>query len=584
MGTLIAVNVGQPREVAWQGKTIRTAIWKQPVATRVFVGRMNIAGDAQADLKGHGGEQRAVLVYQLSSYRYWNEQLGRAGYEHGQFGENLTVEGLEDAEVCIGDRYRIGSAVFEVTQPRVTCFRLGIRMSHPELPGLLVSHGRPGFYMRVVEEGEIGAGDDIVKVADGPGGMSVTAIDKLLYTDRHPDDELRKALSIPALSAGWRHSFEALLEAGGDAGGNTGLGPVDAPLSWPGFREVRVGRMERESDDVLSFWLESTDGTPLPDSLPGQHIAIRGDLGLPQSVVTRMYSLSGPQGTGKYRISVKREELGIFSQFLHARASVGMTLDMTAPRGSFHLAAGEHPVVLLSAGIGVTPMLAMLHALRGRHEPDRKIWWFHGARDGRHHAFRREVEALLAAMQSASARVVYSRPGPDDRIGDGFHATGRLSVADLQHANVPKRAEFYLCGPARFLEDIRQELLGWGVEDGHIHSEVFGPEAVSSRVISGNHRKPHMPVGDAGRGPLVHFVRSGLTVNWCDRYRSLLELAEACDVPAAWSCRTGVCHTCQASLMDGKIRYAMAEPLSAPSPGTVLICCAQPDSDIELEL
>ena len=178
---LLALCVGLPRERAWRGRIVRTGVLKEPVVGRRMVRRLNIDGDGQADLKGHGGEQRAVLVYQLESYRYWERELGRPEFAFGQFGENFTVDGLSDREVCIGDRYRIGDALFEVTQPRVTCYRVGMRMDEPRMAALLVSHGRPGFYLRVLEEGLIGAGDEIVKIADGPERMTVAEIDALLY-------------------------------------------------------------------------------------------------------------------------------------------------------------------------------------------------------------------------------------------------------------------------------------------------------------------------------------------------------------------------------------------------------------------
>src|SRR5881392_1472566 len=181
MARLLSVNVGLPREIEWRGRTVPTAIWKDPVQGRRRVKRLNVEGDGQADLGGHGGEQSAVFVYQIESYRYWEERLGRRDFTHGQFGENFTIEGLPDDEVCIGDRYRVGAALFEVTQPRVTCYRVGIRMENPAMPTLLVSHHRPGFYFRVLEEGPVQAGDAIVKVADGPERLSVAQVDALLY-------------------------------------------------------------------------------------------------------------------------------------------------------------------------------------------------------------------------------------------------------------------------------------------------------------------------------------------------------------------------------------------------------------------
>jgi MOSC domain-containing protein YiiM len=145
MGVVVSVNVGLPQDVPWQGRTVRTGIWKKPVTGRIFAGRLNLVGDGQGDLAGHGGEQRALMVYQLESYRYWANYLGRPDLVPGIFGENLTVEGPADAEVCIGDRFRIGSVVVEVSQPRDTCYRVGIRLGCPEMPALLVAHRRQDF-------------------------------------------------------------------------------------------------------------------------------------------------------------------------------------------------------------------------------------------------------------------------------------------------------------------------------------------------------------------------------------------------------------------------------------------------------
>src|SRR5262249_35793763 len=226
MARLLSINVGLPRDVAWRDQTVHTGIWKLPVQGRRMVRRLNIDGDGQGDLSGHGGEQRAVLVYQIESYQHWQAHLRRNDFAYGQFGENLTVDGLPDHDVCIGDRYRIGGALLEVTQPRVTCYRVGIRMNEPQMAALLVAHGRPGFYCRVLEEGEMQAGDEIVQVSAGPERISVTDINALLYRPNHPPDQLTRALRIGALSPGWQASFRALLEhaqSGATTTGNAGL-------------------------------------------------------------------------------------------------------------------------------------------------------------------------------------------------------------------------------------------------------------------------------------------------------------------------------------------------------------------------
>ena len=356
---LASVNVGMPREVRWQGRTVFTGIWKEPVQGSRLVRRTNIDGDGQGDRAGHGGEQRAVYVYQLDSYRYWREQLHRDDFVFGQFGENFTVEGLGDDEVCIGDRYRIGSALFEVTQPRVTCYRVGIRMNEPRMAALLTGHGRPGFYLRVIEEGAVQAGDDIVKVATGAGRMSVASINALLYLDRHPDPQLlQRALQLPALSPGWQASLRALFEQqrGGATGdGNAGLALFGPPPAWPGFRTLRVVAKRPETATVLSLELEADDGAPLPHAASGtiRHAQARTRRRAPPLV--RSYSLSGSPDSPRYRITVKVEPHGAAGGYLRANVEVGDRIKVAAPRGQFTLEEGAQPIVLVSAGVGVTP-------------------------------------------------------------------------------------------------------------------------------------------------------------------------------------------------------------------------------------
>ncbi|MGY4315081.1 MOSC domain-containing protein YiiM [Bradyrhizobium sp. JR3.5] len=358
MARLLSVNVGLPRNVAWKNRTIRTGIWKNPVHGRCRVGRLNLDGDGQGDLGGHGGEQRAIFVYQIESYRYWQVQMGRTDFVHGQFGENFTIEGLPDDAVCIGDRYRIGSAVFEVTQPRVTCYRVGIRTNEPRMPALLTSSGRPGFYFRVLDEGEVGAGDEIVKLGEADERMTVAEINALLYSSNHPRDRLERALRIGALSPGWRASFEALLQSQTtDTGssGNAGLAPAAAAYpAASGFHRVMVASIDRETVDVVSLSLQQPAREPLPPYLPGQYVVLR----LPRTdgpLLVRSYSLSGPLSTARYRISVKIEPNGAAGNYLDEHVRVGDVLEVSSPRGGFTLQSGERPVGLVSAGIGATP-------------------------------------------------------------------------------------------------------------------------------------------------------------------------------------------------------------------------------------
>ena len=584
---VVSVNVGLPQDIAWQGKTVRTAIWKRPVEGRVRVGRLNIAGDGQGDLQGHGGVHRAVMVYQLDSYRYWQEQLRRSDFVHGQFGENLTVDGLADTEVCIGDRFRIGTAVFEVSQPRVTCYRLGIRMNEPDMAALVVSHHRPGFYLRVVEEGEIGAGDPIVKIADGPERMSIAEVDALLYLPGHASDALERALRVPALSPGWQESLRALLAAnqGGDATGNAGLSPAAGPVAWSGFRELAVISFTQESADVRSFVLGAADGSQLPAARAGQYIVIKVRLAANAAPITRSYSLSGPPVAGTYRISVKREAGGVVSTWLHEQMRVGDRLEASAPRGTFLLDAGTRPVVFLSAGVGATPLLAMLYASAAADaRAPRELWWIYGARDRAHHSFATESRALITSLESGHSIIVYSRPESADQLGRDYEFQGHIDTALLQKVGVPRDADFYLCGPTGFLDAVPSALRTWGVAAPDIHTEVFGARPpLTPGTVDTKHESPHAPAGAPGTGPSVTFTRSELVVPWNPRFQSVLEFAEACAVPVRWSCRTGVCHECECALIDGRLRYA-PEPLDPPADGNALICCSTPMSDVQFDL
>ncbi len=587
MARLLSVNVGLPRDIPWEGKTVYTAVWKSAVPGRRMVRRLNVDGDGQGDLAGHGGEHRAVFVYQTDSYRYWEKQLGRNDFTWGQFGENFTVDGLADDEVCIGDRYRIGSALFEVTQPRVTCYRVGLRMNEPRMAALLVAHHRPGFYFRVLEEGEVGSGDEIVKVAEDPVRMTVAETDALLYLPGHSRDQLQRALSIPALSPGWQASFKAILqeeEQGGTATGNPGLGPAsEPPPAWPGFRPLRVSAINRESSSVLSLVLEAADGSPLSPALPGQFVVLRMRPKPDAPPLLRNYSLSDAPSAKHYRISVKQEVNGAASTYLHTQVRPGDVLDVSAPRGSFTLRPGDGPVVLLSAGVGATPVLAMLHALAAESSA-RQVWWLYGARNRDDHPFVQESRRLLQGLEHGRSHIRYSRPGPQDQIGSDFDAPGHLDVAVIEQLGVPRDADFYLCGPPAFLHDLTAGLAAWGVSANRVHTEIFGPgEAITPGVATTASRPPHQPAGPAGAGPRVSFARSGITVAWDAKYQSLLELAEACDVPVRWSCRTGVCHTCESGLISGTVDYR-PDPLQAPADGNVLICCSRPREEVVVDL
>ena len=554
--TLLSVNVGLPENVPWNDEIVFTSVWKRPVTGARMVRKLNIDGDGQGDLHGHGGEHRAVFVYQIDSYRYWQEFLGRPTLETGQFGENFTVEGLTDDTVCIGDRYRIGDAVFEVTQPRVTCFRFGMRMAEPRMPALVVEHHRPGFYFRVITEGLVAPGDEIVKIRSGQGQVTVAEADALLYLPGRDPNRLAVAAAVPALSAGWRQSFLDL------------LAPTATPAAaagWSGFRPFQVSRVQVETPDVTSIYLTGDGSTP---PTAGQYLTVRVPSG--DRTEVRSYSISGWM-PGEYRISVKREPHGTVSGILHQTMTPGATLEIASPRGEFVLETGEEPVLLISAGIGVTPVLAMLADLAAA-DSTRAVWWIQVARDDEHRALGTEAHDLIARLTNGHEHSFCTATGP------------RPDANALAALGVPMTASAYICGPDAFMADMQAALVAIGVAPGAIHTEIFGARtAINPGVVATDHPAPHQPPGPPGTGPLLTFARSGLAVPWSADQRTILELAEACDVPTRWSCRTGVCHTCSTSVLSGHPTY-VTPPLDPPPATEVLICCAAPTDDLVLDL
>jgi MOSC domain-containing protein YiiM len=210
---LLSVNVGMPREVDWHGKLVRTSIFKSPVFGPVRVATLNLEGDKQSDLTVHGGAHKAVYVYPSEHYQFWREEIPDLEMPWGMFGENFTSEGLLEGAVNIGDRFRVGSAEFVVTQPRMPCYKLGIRFGRPEIVKRFLQSGRSGFYLSVLEEGQATAGDSVERITRDERGVTVADIVDLYKTDKTNQDLLRRASELPALPPFWRDYFrERLLD------------------------------------------------------------------------------------------------------------------------------------------------------------------------------------------------------------------------------------------------------------------------------------------------------------------------------------------------------------------------------------
>ncbi len=455
--TLKSVNVSMPRQVADDGKTVTTGIFKQGVAGRVMLRRLNLEGDGQADLWGHGGAFRAVYAYSHENYDYWARELRRDNFAIGQFGENFTVEGMLDDQVCVGDVFRIGGALVEVSQPRIPCYKLALKMGIEGFQNTFLKSGRVGFYLRVLEEGEVGAGDDVVLVKRDPRGMGVLQVSDLLYFDKENLEAARQALHIPALAHGWKGSFAQRLAKA-----------ETSSASRKGLRNFVVERKQPESETITSFYLVPEDGAPLPGFLPGQFLTLELDIpGQPRPVI-RTYSLSDSPNPEYYRLSIKREpapadrpELpaGQSSNYFHDRVAVGTRLRVAAPRGKFHLDPdGRRAVVLLSGGVGLTPMVSMLNAIV-QGDARRPVWFVHGVRNGREHAMGASVRRLAEANENVHVHIRYSQPDPDDVAGRDYDSRGRVDMALLKQLLPFDDYDFFICGPTAFMRSLYCGLL-----------------------------------------------------------------------------------------------------------------------------
>jgi ferredoxin-NADP reductase len=346
---------------------------------------------------------------------------------------------------------------------------------------------------------------------------------------------------------------------------------------------MRVKEVKHETVDVISIYLENPDEAPLPMGLAGQFLVVRVRTAPGQASLLRNYSISGMPGPSTYRISVKHEVSGTVSSYLHGQVQAGSLLEVSAPRGNFTLNSGDGPIVLLSAGIGATPVLAMLHALC-LETSRREVWWIYGARNRAEHPFANESRELLEALANGRSHIVYSKPASEDNPGLDYDSVGHVDTPLIERLGVSRDSDFYLCGPPSFLNQLTKGLAAWGVSLARIHAELFESQAPITPGITRSSRPPaHPPAGTPGNGPQISFTRSGLTVAWDPRFPNLLELAEACDIPVQWSCRAGVCHTCECALIGGSVEY-QPEPLEPPAVGDVLICCSKPTGDVQLDL
>ena len=530
----------------------------------------------------------AVYAYPVEHYAFWERGLGRPSLPHGQFGENLTVRGLTEDSVRVGDVYRVGSALLQVTQPRIPCFKLVHRMdAGPEFAKRFLESRRMGFYFRVLEEGELGSGDAIELADRDPDSVTIAEFIEITQFQTHDAAGLRRLLASRDLSTGpkgWREHLEKMLEK---------AERVPAAEGWREFREFLVDRKVPESETVTSFYLVPEDGEALPPFRPGQFLTFKLYIpGKPRPVI-RTYSISdSPTHKDYYRVSIKREAApahrpdlppGLSSSYFHDQVDVGTRLCIKAPRGAFYLdAASDTPLVLVSAGVGLTPMIGMLNFI-AESDSRRPTWFIHGTRNGREHAMGAHVRHLAAERENVWAHICYSQPNAEDGISRDYDSPGRIDVALLKRILPGSACEFYLCGPTPFLKSLFNGLLAWGVPESRIQYEFFGPATV---LREGRAEAPELATRtarEAAADVRVTFARSGVIAAWSPSAESILDLAEAQGLRPDFSCRSGICQSCICRLLDGEVEYVQ-EPMDVPDPGCVLICCSKPKTSIVVDV
>jgi uncharacterized protein len=359
-------------------------------------------------------------------------------------------------------------------------------------------------------------------------------------------------------------------------------------LSWNGFRKFRIVSKEKETKNITSFYLAPHDGKPLPGFLPGQFLTFQFQIPGQAQPVVRCYSLSdSPYHPDRYRVSIKRVPAprgepsappGLVSSYFHDSLNEHDIVDVKAPSGHFYLNMNEKkPVVLLSGGVGITPVLSMLNALV-EIDSQREIWFFLGVRDKTEHVMKEHLEKVARENPNVNLEIFYSCPGEMDLKGDDYHVEGRVTVENLKPLLPSTNYEFYICAPPPMVKDLRAGLASWGVPKTSIHFEAFGPATIKKCTADSNAdaKKEDAPKID------IRFTKSGKTLPWNPNLTSLLEFAEKNGIPLDSGCRAGNCGTCLTAIKSGEVTY-VGEPGTLPEAGSCLACIAVPKGDLTLD-
>jgi MOSC domain-containing protein YiiM/ferredoxin-NADP reductase len=561
-GTVASLNVGEPRLATYRGMSFRTGIFKEPTDRPLTLKTLNFIGDGQADLSAHGGIDKAVYCYPIEHYDFWRREIGRAAMPMGQFGENVTTEGVLESQLRIGDILQMGTAIVQVSEPRIPCYKLVMRMdAGGDFAVRFIAANRTGFYCRVLHEGGVKRSDALTLLESDASSPTVSeVIAATQFADRDPV-RLRRIRRARGISVKWQSRIRRMIDA-----------EVRRQTETTGTRSnsFLVDDVVPETPDVLSIWLRPVDGAQAVSALPGQYLRIAWTDGL-----TRTYSLSAVEAGRRYRITAKlmrdaRGALGCGSARI-ADLKVGDVIGVDRPRGNFHPDVDDDtPLVFAGAGIGVTPIMAMIeHVTRnGR----RNVFAAFGMRRPAEHPLMSELMRLVGERQGLAVTLAYSQHGQPLQ-GLPAPKRGRLTAADLLPYAAAPLAEVFLCGPGDFIREMHDGLVGAGVNSQCIRYEAFGPSTL-------------LPARSAEVDPAttftVSFTRSNMEAIWSPSSGTLLNLAEAAGVSPPFGCRSGACGLCRTAIFEGRVSYV--EPIEEPDSGFLFPCCAIPQTDCRLDL
>lgn len=565
---LVAIFAGRVAPLGL--KNIPSAFIKNRVAQEVWVNRLGLDGDSQADLAVHGGVDKAIYAYPSSNYALWRHDFPEHSslWGVGSLGENLALAGLDESEVHVGDIFRLGTVILQVTQPRKPCFKLALRYNDDQrIASRMVRESRTGWYFRVLEEGRLSDGQPLTLLERRHADWSIRRVNKAAYDKGASEDELREIAALPELSAAWRDQTLASASV------------IAAKRATSRFRRFVLAEAKFESASIRSLVFSPADGEAVAIHRPGQYVQIRLPLPSSNEPVVRRYTVSSNPSGKSLRISVKAESGGRMSPLLH-EVETGHAIEVSGPQGRFVLEreAGR-PIAFISAGVGITPMIPMLNAAvaqDGRFPFVPKILFIHGAREGAEHAFSDQVRTSLSKHPNVVSKIFYSQPTAADRAEARFDVAGRMTVADIADL-ITSEYDIYLCGPAAFMEMVSEGLKARGIPSSQIKTETFDFSSDRKKASIDTQLKslgnPNAAVQKSAVN--VTFAKSGVTALWTTEKGTLLDVAEAAGVTVPSDCRSGLCGTCASKILQGEVAHLALEGTD-PDPSEALLCCAVP--------